>query len=216
MCEEEVAVTPEGSTRSGLRERRRRSTRDEISAAALDLFESQGVEATTLEQIARAADVSARTVLRHFPTKEDAALLIHQDFADALEARLARDSGHPPMALLALVYSDVLGTYGTGDGPAARQMLRVCQLMTVSPALHTAGLRLDAEQSKRLVERIAKITGTDPELDLEPRLAVEITTAAVRVALEVWVTRIRRGNPVDARELFTQALRIIHAPPPGE
>ena len=45
----------------GLRERRRSQTRAEIAEAALDLFERQGVAATTVEDIAAAAGISPRT-----------------------------------------------------------------------------------------------------------------------------------------------------------
>ena len=54
---------------STLRERNRRRTREEIAAAALTLFDQQGYEATTIEQIATAAGVSVATYFRHFPTK---------------------------------------------------------------------------------------------------------------------------------------------------
>ncbi len=57
-----------------LRERRRRATRHEISLAALDLFEQRGVAATTVDEIAKAAGVSASTFFRHFKTKEESKL----------------------------------------------------------------------------------------------------------------------------------------------
>jgi AcrR family transcriptional regulator len=59
----------------GLRETKKRRTRQAIRAAAITLFTQQGVEATTVEQIATAADISPRTFFNYFDTKEQAVSL---------------------------------------------------------------------------------------------------------------------------------------------
>jgi AcrR family transcriptional regulator len=60
---------------SGLRDRKKRRTRQAIRAAAIELFTVQGVDATTVEQIATAADISPRTFFNYFDTKEQAVSL---------------------------------------------------------------------------------------------------------------------------------------------
>ncbi len=51
-------------------ERRKEETRQRIIACAMDLFNKQGFEQTTVEQIAEAADIAKGTIYNHFPVKE--------------------------------------------------------------------------------------------------------------------------------------------------
>jgi AcrR family transcriptional regulator len=59
----------------GRRERRRTQTLDHVASTAMRLFEAQGYDATTMEQIAQQSDVAKGTLYNHFPTKE--AILAH-------------------------------------------------------------------------------------------------------------------------------------------
>jgi AcrR family transcriptional regulator len=55
----------------GLRERKKRLTRAAIAAAAMTLFRERGFDAVTIADVARAADVSEKTIFNYFPAKED-------------------------------------------------------------------------------------------------------------------------------------------------
>ena len=104
---------------AGLRERKKAKTRAALREHAMRLFEEQGFAATTVEQIAEAAEVSPSTFFRYFATKEDAILVDDVD----LSAFLARFAG-----VSNRVSESVSGTVTTflhqESSPSARNLRR--------------------------------------------------------------------------------------------
>ncbi|MGW4056943.1 TetR/AcrR family transcriptional regulator [Amycolatopsis sp. NPDC004747] len=58
----------------GLRERKKRRTRQRIIEVALGLFVERGFDHVTIAEVAEAAEVSVNTVYNYFPAKEDLVL----------------------------------------------------------------------------------------------------------------------------------------------
>ncbi|NED93659.1 TetR/AcrR family transcriptional regulator [Streptomyces sp. SID11233] len=78
----------------GLRERKKRQTRQHLSDVATGLFLERGFDAVTIAEVARAADVSVNTVYNYFPTKEDLFLDRSSGIVDRLSRYVrARDRG---------------------------------------------------------------------------------------------------------------------------
>jgi AcrR family transcriptional regulator len=76
----------------GLRERKKQRTRETIARVALELFEERGYQATTIADIAEAADISPRTIFSYFASKEE---ILFCEFPE-LEAALARALAERP------------------------------------------------------------------------------------------------------------------------
>lgn len=83
------------------RERRQAATRRSLAEHALRLFAARGYEATTVADIADAADMSTRTFFRHVRDKDEAMFAADEDvFADVVEAAATADPDVPPLAQL--------------------------------------------------------------------------------------------------------------------
>ena len=111
----------------GLRERKKIRTRETIRREAFRLIEEHGYAATTVEQIAEAAEVSPSTFFRYFPTKESVLLADDMDplILDALEEQPADLS--PSQAVRRAYQADhgqpVGGPAGVREHPATADVL---------------------------------------------------------------------------------------------
>src|SRR6266851_5511014 len=84
------------ATTTGLRERRKRATRQQLIDIAIGMFLERGFDAVTVVEIAQACDVSPTTVYNHFPTKEQLVLDLPDDLLASLRSPLA-DPRTPPI-----------------------------------------------------------------------------------------------------------------------
>jgi len=86
---------------TGLRERKKQRTHEQIASTALELFSARGYHATTVADIAAAADVSERTVFGYFGAKEDILFADHLALERGLEEALEeRPAGTPALDTL--------------------------------------------------------------------------------------------------------------------
>lgn len=198
------------SPRPDLRERRRRETRAEISAVALDLVEERGYAATTVEDIARAAGVSPRTFFRYFPSKEAAVLAPDEEGEAALVEQLARP--RPGCTLLERVEEAFAGLIARlANEPAddvVPRILRVRRLVLADPALTAAALGLQSQQADRVAELVAAAAGTSAH-DLRTRMVAELAGTAVRLACDEWARRAEAGERPDLVALHERARDVL-------
>ncbi|MDT0307155.1 TetR/AcrR family transcriptional regulator [Streptomyces sp. DSM 44917] len=75
---------------AGLRERKKRQTRQHLADVAMGLFLERGFDAVTVAEVAEAAEVSVNTVYNYFPAKEDLFLQEEEEFVERPSARVRR------------------------------------------------------------------------------------------------------------------------------
>lgn len=191
-----------------LRERRRRQTERDVGDAALELFESRGVDHTTVDDIARAAGVSPRTFFRYFPTKERAALVPHVDLDERVESLLQQlVASRPLLEQLEEVWREVMRDFDNGRSESGRLLLRVRRLMQHEPAIRLAAIAHDEERTDALVVRLRDLIGGGD--DLAPRIAVEAAGVAVRVALDRWAEAREARRTTDLLETYAETCRLL-------
>ncbi|MFG2090442.1 MULTISPECIES: TetR family transcriptional regulator [unclassified Spirillospora] len=170
---------------AGLRERKKQRTRSALVDAALDLFLSQGYEATTIDEIVAAVDVSQRTFFRYFATKEDVVTSFLAEHDDVLrEALAARPPGERPFTALLESLRVMLRTIAEGDPADGTRFRRVRQVIEATPSLMAAQMARHSASAETLAAEIARREGVDVENDLRPRIVVAFFLAAVKVAFE--------------------------------
>ncbi|MET7302986.1 TetR family transcriptional regulator [Embleya sp. NPDC005575] len=148
--------TPEQSEPpAGLRERKKAKTRAAIQQQALRLFRDQGYDATTMEQIAEAAEVSTSTVFRYFATKEDLVVSDEQE-AFFIRAWRAQPEDLPLVRALRFAIRDTL--QGLSPSELAVHRDRDMLMFTV-PELWAAGLANVARATQTITELVAERSG---------------------------------------------------------
>ncbi|MGW0846472.1 TetR/AcrR family transcriptional regulator [Streptomyces sp. NPDC002787] len=187
---ETAATTAEvEEERPGLRERKKQRTHDALLRAALELFTTQGYEATTVDEIAEAVEVSQRTFFRYFAGKEEAALavmgLTNEHFLAAVRTRPTHEAPLEAMRNALLEGWDAIGEAVEQVVPVDLY-LRAYGMVESTPALLAAHLRRSDEVAREIERIIAEREGLDVDSDPRPRVAVAVFAGVMRVTERLW------------------------------
>jgi AcrR family transcriptional regulator len=161
---------------AGLRERKKLATRLAIRDAAMRLFADHGFAATTIDQIADAADVSRATVFSYFPTKEE---IVHGDGSlviDELGRRLReRPDGETTITVVRAWLGELAGWFEP-------ELVLQQRLAREVPLVGARRLQLFGEAERHIAESLESELGHDQQL--AARLAAAALAAGLRVAEE--------------------------------
>jgi AcrR family transcriptional regulator len=185
----------------GLRERKKLKTRIAIPQATYRLITEQGYDATTVEQIAAAAEVSPSTVFRYFPTKED--IVLTDEYDPVMETVLrARPADEPPLESLRIILTGAVASILENE---PEEMQVRTRLMLEVPALRARMTETMAETSQLLARPIADRAGREPD-DLEVRVFTAAVMGALREALIHWG---ERGQQDDLVAVVNRTLDVL-------
>ncbi|MFF0388823.1 TetR family transcriptional regulator [Kitasatospora sp. NPDC004615] len=157
-----------------LRERKKLKTRQTLRREAFRLFAEQGWEATTVDQIAAAAEVSPATFFRYFPTKED--IVLNDEYDPMMAAAIrARPADEPFLASAREVLVGLVRRIAEQE----REELYARMRLTASvPSLRLRMLDAAGQPRTMMLDLLTERAGLDA-----PTLELRITAAAVAAAL---------------------------------
>jgi AcrR family transcriptional regulator len=191
---------------TGLRERKKRRTRQLLSDTARRLFSERGFENVSVADVARAADVSQATVFNYFPTKEDLVYSGLEAFeAELVEAIRSRPAGETVLAAFARFVLEPRGLLATDDEAAAAELVALVRMIAASPALLAREQEVLARYTAALADVVAAETRA-PEGDRRPYVTANALIGVHR-SLIAYVRAQVAAGPVDRRRLARDVRR---------
>ncbi|MFC5745947.1 TetR family transcriptional regulator [Actinomadura rugatobispora] len=188
---------------SGLRERKKRRTREALGSAALRLFAERGYEETTIADIAAAADVSPRTFFSYFPSKEDVVFAEVDDRLEEVADRLARRPlGEPPLEALRTAIVEVIEALVSGVGEYGPVQVR---LALERPAVRARALQRLMDVQEVMEALLRELCPGIGEID-----AVAASGVAVGGMQAVIMHCRRHGyDPLSMRAALDRGLAVV-------
>ncbi len=190
-----------------LREKKKDRTRLQLLEAALDLIERQGFAETTISQIAEAVEVSSRTVLRYFATKEDVIVSWVEDgmatFLASLEQRPADEPA--PTSLIASA-RDMLASYQA----KSNFYLTIERVIAAVPAVSARKQELSAALAAKVTKILNARKGGGERFALANELYPIVIFSVMRVAISQWVA-FNGARPLV--EVFDEAVSLVQFSP---
>lgn len=188
----------------GRRERKKRARRERIYEAARQLFLEQGYAATTVEQIAEAADVAQTTFFNHFQSKDAVLREMTGEISAHLEAMLQQELAAADTAerRIRRFATNALRALGATEGLAREVLLELLRKAS-GPGTALPYLASVREPFTTIV-REGQSAG-DVRRDLEPSLLAELVIGLLNTALLGWLND--PGYPFEKR--MTQFVELI-------
>ncbi|PDT87983.1 TetR family transcriptional regulator [Bradyrhizobium sp. Y36] len=188
---------------TGLRQRKRQLTRARLTRAAMTLFLERGFEATTIDDIAAAAEVSRRSFFHYFASKEDVVTAWQENAASALvDEVVARPADESMLTAAENAIAAVIKRLDPAEAAAMSRLKRD------NPALQARDQLKYEKLERALADGLAQRGRTKSDR-VNARLVAMIATGAMRVGGESWLGEGTREKPDAFVKRTFDAIRAI-------
>jgi AcrR family transcriptional regulator len=196
---------------NSLHVRKQDFVRSAIWDAAIDLFAAGGFEATTIDEIAKAAGVSTRTFFRYFASKAD---LMGQGMVEYRTLLTQAVKSAPPSSSPLQVVRHTVERVATAA--AAQPRVRdIVKIASTSVAAREAQLSRRAEVEDGVTEAFAARYRTSFDRDIAPRLLAGLTLSVLDVTFRVWSKQTSPDILPITEEVFSATTALFAANPPS-
>jgi len=170
-----------GDTQPGLRERKRRQTRQRIIDSGLKLFLANGFEATTLDALAAAAEISRRTFFSYFTSKEEVVMAWQDGAEEALHAAVVAEApGKSPLEAARAALIRLVPLFETHNFVELDRLMRSTETLRARKQGHYE------RQERSLYATLAAIW-PEPERQARLRAVAMVAIGCLRLATERWL-----------------------------
>ncbi|UYM04755.1 TetR/AcrR family transcriptional regulator [Solicola gregarius] len=176
---------------TGLRERKKRQTRESISRHATHLFLQRGFDQVTIAEIAETAQVAKMTVTNYFARKEDLALDLGDTFVSML-ANAVRDR-RPGESALAALGRTYLAAADAQDPVVGFSGPEFARMITDSPRLVARLREFHDDRERALASALADETGA-AQGEVMPRVAAALLAGVHRLLFDETLRRTLDGD----------------------
>ncbi|MHB1209373.1 MAG: TetR/AcrR family transcriptional regulator [Acidimicrobiales bacterium] len=196
----------------GLRERKKRLTRQLISDTATLLFLERGFDEVKITEVAAACGVSEKTIYNYFPTKESLVLDQEEDMREEIARGLGPSAGRtsPVDAITSIIAERLhqLVSYSRQAGFANMAMIRrFAEMIDTTPSLRNAQADMTERLAQVAARAMAARADVDPD-DPEPQIAADALLGLWRVFFRATVKYADEGRSLE--EFERAVLEDVH------
>jgi len=157
--------------------------RQAIIQAAADLFEKQGFENTSVDEIAADAEISRSTFYRYFSVKEQVAFPYHEEYVAHFRTLLAEngDAGSP-LSTVRRAFLSMAKRYMN----ARDEHRRYQRIISASPSLIARSVTLDLEWQSSIADAWGKHLGKAPDAHQQAGMAAGAIMGVVNFTMSLW------------------------------
>jgi AcrR family transcriptional regulator len=177
--------TASGRLDEGLRERKKRLMRQQISDTATIMFLDRDFDEVRVSEVAAACGVSEKTVYNYFPTKESLLLDREDDMAAKLRRALGPGTARisPVDAIVGVLDEEAVqlnSSWEAGGPQDVSGIRRFSDLIERTPSLRTAQIDMMERLAQVAAEAMADRAGVNPD-DPEPQIAADALLGLWRI-----------------------------------